>query len=1630
MKNLQVDCFGGTTFHVDNDIEARIKTGTISIQGKYIVHQSNPSWIPSTNPAQCQYLVPTSCLHKSDQAKSCSMSIPKKSHRKLPLLQNSHRKLPLPQELHRKSPLLQNRHCKLSPPQKSHYKLSPPQKNHCKLFLNDGRENDTANQQAKTQLNGSEPPKLHAISLPTSSVIYPNDYLEIPLPKEATSLNYVSITPSFQTAYDDSKWQPQICRVLNGRALFHNYYNLPLVAKKFSHFRPNLVTACELTSATGSNDRERLPNKCDPTNVVPNVLNVESMINAMIVNKSVMSSDQLSRLKLINLNHLQVFDGNLKGGYNHKSGQFYADFIFSNKPPPTKVFVPQYNRKCSDLQQAKCDELEAQGVLVDPKLHDISVLHVSPSWIQQKGRAKDKNLQDCSLDELRFITAFNTLNDSIRPKPTKSCSSNAIFLFLARWKHHIFGDFNNSYFQLHVKKSLWAYLGIMTPYKGTRVLTRAGQGLLGSDVELEQLVSRVLGDDITQGYCLAIRDDIIIGGNSVDEALSNYESILTKLKNNNLKLSPHKIRVFPSDTEIYGYRIVNGCISPSAHIVTALGETKMEKLTTNKQVNSWKGLYKTLSGHLPALSNIMSPFDSATAGRNSSDKFVWTPTLTAAFNEAMNHLSQINKTYLPTPEEQLLLLPDAMSTSPCVGWVLYVSRNDKLLPVTFCTAKLKEYMTKWYPCEKEAMGVVLSIEQCAHWINESNLPTMVGPDSLAVVKATEKIRRGGHSTNPRLQSLLASINRRNIRFFHNSAKAGRHLVPDHLSRMVDSTCNSKDCAIERFLEDIPKSIEAMCLTNEDNTPSLQSLALSSQMTNPTILAASSSSLADQLLTRSGPIPLGSRQIWMSIQKSDPSCLAVFSLKTLGELPRKKGSTPFINRIHKESVIHQGLLMVKSFDNRKMREVLKVVVPPTFLDSILTIIHIRLNHPKKSQLKLVFNRYFFSPKTDAALDSLYSSCHTCISLMKLPKEMEIFNPSQFPDHPGMVMNSDILKRAGQLILITMDLFSQYTTACFSPSEKSQDLADAIIQTVTPIRCSPSVLVRVDKSPGLTKLAADNNSILTTAGISLELGNDENKNSNCSVDKMMNELEAELRKLSPSGEKINSSDLARAVMSLNCKIRNRGLSASEIHFARDSYDHSNLALDDHSLSNQQKELRIDNQRRLTKSRTPNCQPPTILAPEKGDIVFLKANKSKHTARDPHLVTDTVGQKSIIRKTIHTHYEDDRPLSLATKPKVVENKFLFKPSIYNRSTHFSPDPESCESIVHLPPINPPTEEWLPIISDDKWNSLITLTQHDCLPENEDPESINVSQPPSPIPAEILPHEDLHNFAENQEDIDTPTDSISGMGSNDALHEESPCNTDSTASSSPIRTFNPDESPFLPEKLDQSHKPKVGDYISFFDSRLQHWVDAQITANLSTKWKNYYNIIYEDGTEDGLYLVPDTRWTFKDTSNNTQETERYNINEITSVEPTPETTPTENVSLDDIYSNQLTETPGATLSTSSSSCATIHDLDATRDDSLEWDLQGIELHSSSEYQWPVDLHRVVNLDQLEPFSVDPPISTQDSLNDVVNLNNRLPLSSTPRPHSTRLSQLRRPLPLEMEENQGVISAFLRRLNPFKKRN
>ena len=149
------------------------------------------------------------------------------------------------------------------------------------------------------------------------------------------------------------------------------------------------------------------------------------------------------------------------------------------------------------------------------------------------------------------------------------------------------------------------------------------------------------------------------------------------------------MRILLNDVEVYGIRISNGFVKPSPHRITDLGNIKMEDIKTIKQLNSWRGLYKTLIGHLPHLSYYMEPFDRFTGLKKSSDVFKWTPELSIAFKNAIAHLKEINQTFLPHPIDRLILKPDAARVKSCTGWVLYAlcrtktSTSDVLLcPVT------------------------------------------------------------------------------------------------------------------------------------------------------------------------------------------------------------------------------------------------------------------------------------------------------------------------------------------------------------------------------------------------------------------------------------------------------------------------------------------------------------------------------------------------------------------------------------------------------------------------------------------------------------------------------------------------------------------------------------------------------------------------------------------------------------------------------------------------------------------------------------------------------------------------------------------------------------------------------------
>ena len=108
-------------------------------------------------------------------------------------------------------------------------------------------------------------------------------------------------------------------------------------------------------------------------------------------------------------------------------------------------------------------------------------------------------------------------------------------------------DLTKSY-QVKVSKTSIPYLGTITPFKGLRVYLRSAMRQPGSQEALQELMSRVFGDFLQEGFVLIIADDLHVCGNSIPELYTNWIKVLQRAQENNLTFSPSKTVIGPNSS--------------------------------------------------------------------------------------------------------------------------------------------------------------------------------------------------------------------------------------------------------------------------------------------------------------------------------------------------------------------------------------------------------------------------------------------------------------------------------------------------------------------------------------------------------------------------------------------------------------------------------------------------------------------------------------------------------------------------------------------------------------------------------------------------------------------------------------------------------------------------------------------------------------------------------------------------------------------------------------------------------------------------------------------------------------------------------------------------------------------------
>ena len=136
----------------------------------------------------------------------------------------------------------------------------------------------------------------------------------------------------------------------------------------------------------------------------------------------------------------------------------------------------------------------------------------------------------------------------------------------------------------------------------------------------------------------------------------------------------------------------------------------------------------------------------------------------------------------------------------------------------------------------------------------------------------------------------------------------------------------------------------------------------------------------------------------------------------------------------------------------------------------------------------------------------------------------------------------------------------------------------------------------------------------------MGRLKNRNKNPVAEKAIQELELELKRECPEGGPVSSTVLSLVTATLNKRVRNRGLSAKEILLQRDGFTGEHLNINDDLLAENQKALREQDHGASACSQAKIKRPVAKSTVDVGELIFLKGDGDKHTARDKYIVTST--------------------------------------------------------------------------------------------------------------------------------------------------------------------------------------------------------------------------------------------------------------------------------------------------------------------------------------------------------------------------------------------------------------------------
>ena len=380
---------------------------------------------------------------------------------------------------------------------------------------------------------------------------------------------------------------------------------------------------------------------------------------------------------------------------------------------------------------------------------------------------------------LRLCVDYRALNaKTVRDRfPTPTAGD-----LIARTRgSHFFSkvDLQSGFHQLRVREEDIHKTAFVTP-SGHYEWVTAPFGLTATPSAFQRLMSFVLAEHISAGYCVCYCDDVCIFSQSSDplDHLAKVELVLNSLREHQLLAKGSKCEFFKRQVEFLGFLVSSEGVAPVPGKVEAIRQVPAPE--TVSQLRSFLGMANFFRSHLPSFSEISAPLtDLLRNTRSGRQRLVWSLECAEAFAHVKALLTSAPLLRHFDPGLRTAVHVDA--SQHAVGAVLlqWSEGEQEPRPVCFFSRKLQGAQFHYDGRNAESLAIQLALAAWRPLLY--GVPFELHSDHFSLASLLTQ-RAAPSQRILRLCEFLADFHFTEIRH----VKGVDNVVPDFLSRPWDA----------------------------------------------------------------------------------------------------------------------------------------------------------------------------------------------------------------------------------------------------------------------------------------------------------------------------------------------------------------------------------------------------------------------------------------------------------------------------------------------------------------------------------------------------------------------------------------------------------------------------------------------------------------------------------------------------------------------------------------------------------------------------------------------------------------------------------------------------------------------------